>query len=188
MNIAREIVRLKRELLKPNISTEEFRRIQVEIGRLKSLEMEVHSDLEPRIEVLEPSEKDLQNENEVFQDDFSTKAEVVIPGEEDLRGEKEVIDSAVSHYETRSGVINNQRRADKLKEYKAELEEVLNPLLVRAEELMREEAERAELEHVEPRTLYDLDSKLSERIEKLKKRIAGYEKRIQECLKNPHWV
>jgi hypothetical protein len=188
MNIAQEILKLKRQVLKPNISTEEFRRIQVEIGRLKSHGKEVQSVPEPATEVLEVGEKDLQNENEVFQDDISAKSEVLTFGENDQKDEREVVEDTVCHHVTRTGVINNQRRVELMEEYKKELEEELSPLLVRADEMIKEEEAQAELEHIKSRTLYDLDSKLSERISRLKRQIAGYEKRIKECLANLHWI
>jgi predicted nucleotidyltransferase component of viral defense system len=188
MNIAQEILKLKRQVLKPTISTEEFKRIQVEIEKLKSLGKKAPSVPEPATEILEFDKKDLQNENDVFQDDFSAKSEVVTSGENDQKNEREVMEDAVCHHDTRTGVINNQRRAELMVDYKKELEEELRSLVVRADEMIRAEEIRAELEHIEPRTLYDLDSKLSERIAKLKRQIAGYEKRIKECLANPHGV
>ncbi len=186
MIVDKEIMDLKRQLLNPNISTTEFQRIQVEIGKLKSQEMEVHPVPETETEVMELGEIDLKNENEVFQEDLSAKTEVLSPGEMDLQSEKEVLEEAVSHSGTQ--IINNRKRAERMGEYKKELEDELNPLSVRADEMMKKEEEQAELKHVDPRTLYELNSTLSDRITKLKRQIAGYEKRIKECLEYPNWV
>ncbi len=188
MDVAREIVQLKRQLLNPNISITEFQRIQVEIGKLKSQEMEVQPVPDPKPEVMESGENDLINENEVFQEDISAKQEVLTPGEMDLQTEIEVVEEGVSHCETQTGLINNRKRVERMAEYKKDLQEELDPLLARADELIKREEEQAELKHADPRSLYELNSRLSDRITKLKKQIAGYEKRIKECLEFPHWI
>lgn len=188
MSITQEILKLKRQVLKPTLSAEEFRRIQVEIEKLKSLGKKAPSVPEPATKILEVDEKDLPNGKDVFQDDFSVISEVITSSEKDQKNDREVREDTVCHHVTRTGVINNQRRAELMVDYKKELEEELRSLVVLADEMIRAEEIRAELEHIEPRTLYDLDSKLSERIAKLKRQIAGYEKRIKECLANPHGV
>ncbi len=192
MNTA--IMTLKRQLLKSN-TPEEFQRIKLEIERIQKGNSEVQTVPQPtpevsvaEVEVEVPPVKDepevlAETEKEYHSGTLNDVSEV-----EEIQSDTPDFSNPVPIV-ARAGrraafLITNRVRVERLREYVNEYQEQLDPLILQRDELLVKEAEVAKAKNRAPRVLYDIDSKLYERIVKLERQIKGCDKMIENFSQN----